>query len=43
MIESASLGIAVELLEALGHAVEAERVQLIERWMGKHSSLHQLK
>src|SRR5438045_895091 len=38
MFEGAGLGIAIEFLEALGHAVQTERMQLFERGMGEHSS-----
>ena len=39
MFEGARFGIGLELLEALGHAVQAERVQLVECGMSEHSSV----
>ena len=36
MIETASLGLSHEIVEALGHAVEAECQQLIESRVGEH-------
>ena len=36
VIEGARLGVGVERLVALGHAVQAERVQEIEGRMGEH-------
>jgi hypothetical protein len=36
VLEAARLGPVFELLEPLGHAVEAEGVQLVERGMGEH-------
>ena len=36
VIEAARLGLVFEVLEPLGEAVEAERVQLVERGMGEH-------
>jgi hypothetical protein len=43
MFEGVRFGIGVELLEAFRHAVQAERVQLIERGMCQHHGLRQLK
>jgi hypothetical protein len=34
----ARFGIVIEFLEALCHAMQAERMQLIESGMGQHSS-----
>jgi hypothetical protein len=36
MIETARLGFVFEVLKPLGEAMEAERVQLVERGMGEH-------
>ena len=36
MFEAVRLGLCVEILEALGHAVEAEAVQQVEGGMGEH-------
>jgi hypothetical protein len=38
MFEGARFGIGIELLEALDHAMQTERVQLIESRMAEHSS-----
>jgi hypothetical protein len=38
VFEGARVRIVIEFLEALGHAMQAERVQLIESGMGEHSS-----
>ena len=42
MIEAARLGVVLQVLEAFGQAVEAERVQLVERRMSEHGISCQL-
>mgnify|MGYP007001784879 CR=1 FL=1 len=36
MIEGAGFRLGGEILEALGHAVQAEFAQYVEGWMGQH-------
>jgi hypothetical protein len=43
VIERARFGVGGDLLVALGHAVQAERVQEINGRMGKHEGLRQWK
>jgi hypothetical protein len=38
VFEGTRFGIVIELLEALGHAMQAERVQLVESRVSEHSS-----
>ena len=42
VIEAARLGVVLQVLEAFGQAVEAERVQLVERRMSEHGISCQL-
>jgi hypothetical protein len=41
VIEAARLGLLFKILEPLGHAVEAERVQPVERRIDEHGSFPQ--
>ena len=43
VVEGARLGVALKVLEALGHAVQAKRVQLLEGRVGQHDHLRQWK
>jgi len=43
VIERARFGVGGDLLVALGHAVQAERVEEIKGRMGKHEGLRQWK
>jgi hypothetical protein len=43
VLERACLGVGIDLLVALGHAVQAEGVEEVERRMGEHGDLRQWK